>query len=184
MAAPEVWKHDAWHLGPGLSQGPSWPAPHACAAPENKLALRAVKDGGARPRHTRRPANAPSAEPTGTAAPTPSQVSAGTAWWDPSSALLLLCGELHAVWPSQPLAISSLGWVHQQFRPAAFCFAYSVFPHRGWVKSTESRPMSAWAWAAGDGAVSIRPSPLLLFLWRKWKWGFLSKSNNCSLSCL
>lgn len=53
------------------------------------------------------------------------------------------CIEVHPVWPSQPLAISNLAWVHQQFTFVAFCFSYSVFPHQGWLKSTKSLP-SQW----------------------------------------
>lgn len=53
------------------------------------------------------------------------------------------CIEVQAAWPSQPLAIRNLGWIHQQFSFVAVWFSYSMFPRQGWLKSTESLP-SKW----------------------------------------
>lgn len=141
------WKRDTCHLGPGLSQGPSWPAAHASTASEKELDPKAMKDNEGSPRahkplRTTRPVRALLGQPCGMAAPT--LPGSASTWCSGSPAWHCSCsGDVHAAWPSPPLAISNLGWVDRQRSFVAFCFGCSVFPHKGWLKSTK-RLTSNW----------------------------------------
>lgn len=141
------WKRDTCHLGPRLSQGPSRPAARAPTASENKLALKAAKDsrGSAwahKPLRATRPASAPLHSPTARQhSPLPRSAPARRS--GSPTRHCSWCIEVQAVWPSQPLAIRNLGWIHQQFSFVAVWFSYSMFLHQGWLKSTESLP-SKW----------------------------------------
>lgn len=78
--------------------------------------------------------------------------------------------QVHEVWSSQPLTISTL---HHQFISAVFWFADSD-TSGGWNPLNASLA-SEWAGMLGAGLVNITLSPLLPFLWRKWEQGFLHK---------
>lgn len=147
-------KRDTCHLGPGLSQGPSWPAAHASTASEKELDPKAVKENGGspwahKPLRTTRPARTLLGQPRGMAAPTlPGSASTwcgGSPAWHCSR-----CGDVHAGWSSPPLAISNLVWVHRQCSFVVFCFSCSVFPHKGWLKSTK-RLASKWVSSSCQG---------------------------------
>lgn len=142
------WKRDTCHLGPRLSQGPSRPAAHVpLLLQTTSWLLKRQKTAGVHPELTSHwvpPDRQVLHCHSPTARQHPPLPRSAPAWRSGSPTRhCSWCIEVQAVWPSQPLAIRSLGWIHQQFSFVAVWFSYSTCPHQGWLKSAESLP-SKW----------------------------------------